>query len=91
MINNDSLKKIEHTVNSQPCRFCGLTHRVAMYASQKASQSLAICSSDSVVFPTGDEVRLDFSQDACPEFRSLVAQFVFANSSNVVSIAFDKI
>lgn len=89
MINEEILKNIESGINSRPSPLCGGRHHVSFR--QNAIHSSAHSSAVNVLFPTGDSVSVEVSEDACEGFAQRVQSFLLSKASAFIELPFDKI
>lgn len=94
MINNNELNKIQEVINTSNCVSCGKEHTVRLSSSDKEqnhAHSARISSTVISLFPTGDKVFIDFSEDCCDEFKSRVMSYLQFCSPRFIDVPFDRI
>lgn len=94
MINKIELKKIEDAINYSGCVHCGQVHHVDLLTEkvlQNRSHSSRYSSRVMSLFPTGDKVFIEFSDECCEEFKTRVLAYLQFCSSRIVDIPFDRI
>lgn len=89
MIHRETLTNMAEGFNRVPCALCGGNHRVNL--SLNSIHAFSKSSGDWLVFPTGDKVFIEFSEDSCDGFKSRVVQFVLSCSCGFIDVPFDKI
>lgn len=94
MINKNELSKIQGVINSSNCVDCGKEHSVRISALERVqNQSHSAFNSSMVIslFPTGDKVCVEFSEDSCDAFKSRVLSYLQYCAPRFIDIPFDRI